>query len=145
MRAVRLVLERRDHRLRAAVDCDELRVLGNALAEARAAVAEDAALAVERDERGDRDRLVEGPLREGHTGVAGPVAEGEVLQRAGRLRLRRARRDLAEAHAARADGRPETGLVAEDRDLDAGGERRLDQARALGHLDLDPVDRQLDD
>src|SRR5205823_12158318 len=53
-RQVRLVLERRDHRLRAAVDSDELPVLGDALAEARAAVAEDAALAVERDQRRDR-------------------------------------------------------------------------------------------
>ena len=80
--AVRLVLERRDHRLRAAVDRDELAVLGDLLAEARAAVAEDAALAVERDQRRDRDRLLERALRERHARVAGPVAEGQVLQRA---------------------------------------------------------------
>src|SRR5438552_6455188 len=49
MRSVRLVLERRDHRLRAAVARDQLAVLGDGLAEARAAVTEDAALAVERD------------------------------------------------------------------------------------------------
>src|SRR3954453_7311637 len=49
--AVRLVFERRDLRLRAAVDGDELFVLGAAFAEARAAIAEDAALAVERDQR----------------------------------------------------------------------------------------------
>ncbi len=46
---VRLVLERRDHRHRAAVASDELAVLAHAVAETRAAVAEDAALAVERD------------------------------------------------------------------------------------------------
>src|SRR4029077_11798045 len=50
---VGLVLERGDHRLRAAVDRDQLAVLGHRLTEARAAVAEDAALAVERDERRD--------------------------------------------------------------------------------------------
>jgi hypothetical protein len=49
--AVRLVLERRDQRLRAAVHSDELAVLGDVLGEPRAAVAEDATLAVERDER----------------------------------------------------------------------------------------------
>ena len=51
-RAVRLVLEGRDHRLRAAVSRDELPVLRDFLGEARAAVAEDAALAVEGDQRG---------------------------------------------------------------------------------------------
>ena len=76
------VLEGRDHRHRAAVGGDELAVLGDALAEARAAVAEDAALAVERDRGRDRDRLLEGELLEAHPRVAGPVAEGEVLQRA---------------------------------------------------------------
>ena len=34
--------------------------------------------------------------------------------------------------------RPEPRLVAEDRDLDPGRERRLDEARALRHLDLAP-------
>src|SRR5438067_1372641 len=63
---VGLVLEGRDERLRAAVQGDELVVLGNRLAEARAAVAEDAALAVDRDRGRDRDRLLEGPLLEGH-------------------------------------------------------------------------------
>src|SRR5581483_2048924 len=58
--AVRLVLERRDHGLRAAVDRDELPVLCDALGEPGAAVAEDAPLAVERDQRRDRDRLLEG-------------------------------------------------------------------------------------
>src|SRR5262245_16009870 len=49
--AVRLVLEGGDLRRRAAIDGDELLVLRDDLAEARAAVAEDAALAVERDQR----------------------------------------------------------------------------------------------
>ena len=61
---------------------DELAVLGDVLREARAAVAEDAALAVERDQRRDRDRLVERELREAHPRVAGPVAERQILQRA---------------------------------------------------------------
>ncbi len=76
------VLEGRDHRQRAAVRGDELAVLRDALAEAGAAVAEDAALAVERDRGRDRDRLLEGELLEAHPRVAGAVAEGEVLQRA---------------------------------------------------------------
>ena len=81
-RAVRLVLEGRDLGARAPVPRDQLAVLGDLLGEARAAVAEDAALAVERDERGHRDRLVERDLREGHARRARPVAEGEVLERA---------------------------------------------------------------
>ena len=48
--------------------------------------------------------------------------------------------DLDEAHAARADGRPEPRLVAEHRDLDPRGLRRLDEAGSLGHLDLAVVD-----
>src|SRR5262249_5704881 len=50
-RAVRVVFERGDLRLRTAVHRDELAVLGNLFAEARAAVAQDAALTVERDQR----------------------------------------------------------------------------------------------
>src|SRR5262249_53701505 len=50
--------------------------------EAGAAVAEDAALAIERDERRDRNRLVDRELRERHARVARPVSEGQVLQRA---------------------------------------------------------------
>src|SRR5205807_3826902 len=61
---------------------DELAILGDALAEAGAPVAEDAALAVERDRGRDRDRLLEGELLEAHPRVARPVAEREVLQRA---------------------------------------------------------------
>src|SRR4051812_9212097 len=76
--AVGLVLERRDHRQRTTVDRDELPVLGDVLAEAGAAVTEDAALAIERDQRRDRNRLLERALREGHARVAGPVAERQV-------------------------------------------------------------------
>src|SRR5207244_11322114 len=71
-----------EHRLRAAVERDELHVLRHGLAEAGAAVAEDAALAVERDRRRDRDRLLECALREEHPRRAGSVAERQVLQRA---------------------------------------------------------------
>src|SRR5256886_13494201 len=49
--AVRLVLERRDDRHRAAISGDELAVLTHVLAEARAAVAEDAALARSEERR----------------------------------------------------------------------------------------------
>src|SRR5581483_7905577 len=49
--AVGVVLEGRNDRLRAAVDRDELAVLRDLLTEARTAVAEDATLAVERDQR----------------------------------------------------------------------------------------------
>src|SRR5205823_8185687 len=80
--AVRLVLERGDHRGGAAVRRDELPVLAHRLAEARAAIAEDAALAVERDRRRDRDRLLERELLVAHARVAGAVAERQVLQRA---------------------------------------------------------------
>ena len=80
--AVGLVLEGRDDRLRAAVDGDEQPILRDLLAEPRAAVAEDAALAVERDQRRDRDRLLEGSLREHHSRRPGAVAERQVLQRA---------------------------------------------------------------
>ena len=51
---------------------DELSVLANRLAEARAAVAEDAALAVERDRRRDRNRLLERRLLERHPRLPGP-------------------------------------------------------------------------
>src|SRR5438445_2312773 len=81
-RAVGLVVERGDHRAGTAVDRYELAVLRYDLAETRAAVAEDAALAIQRDQRRNRNRLLERALRERHARVSGPVAEGEVLQRA---------------------------------------------------------------
>src|SRR5262249_48490613 len=60
----------------------ELAVFAHVRAEARAAVTEDAALAVERDRRRDRDRLLERLLLVDHPRVAGPVAERQILQRA---------------------------------------------------------------
>ena len=48
-----------DERVRAALEQDQLLVLGDLLVEAHAAVAEDAALAVERDQRRERERLAE--------------------------------------------------------------------------------------
>src|SRR4029450_9869036 len=50
--------------------------------EARAAVAEDAAFAVERDRRRDRDRLLEGALRERVARDRRAPAERQVLERA---------------------------------------------------------------
>ena len=190
-RAVGLVLEGRDLGVGAAIPRDELAVLGDVLREARAAVAEDAALAVERDERRHGDGFVDRVLREGHPRVARTKAEREVLQRAlaalvadravervvdedelerrlltlRRLRRRRARGDhharrnrerarglqlrypldLDEAHAAGADRLSKSRLVAEHRDLDAYGLGRLDEARALRHLDLAIVDRDGDE
>ena len=191
MGAVRLVLERGDVRVGAAVQRHELSVLRDLLGEAGAAVAEDATLAVERDQRGDRNWLVERALGVGHPGRARPVAEGEVLQRAlaalvavgavewvvqqdelehgllalcrqlarrgrldhhsvlrgqraGRLELRQAL-DLDEAHPAGAERGADPRLVAEDRDLDAGGGRRLDHPGASRHRDGAAVDRDRDE
>src|SRR5262249_12747420 len=74
-RAVRLILERGDHGVRPAVTGNELPVLGDPLREPGAAVAEDAALSVEGDRGGDRDRLLHRPLLEGHSRVAWAEAE----------------------------------------------------------------------
>src|SRR5262249_51294073 len=79
---VGLVFERGDHRLGAPVERDELVVLRDRFAEARAPVAEDAALAIDRDRRRDRDRLLERPLLECHARRARAVAEGQILQQA---------------------------------------------------------------
>ena len=190
-RPVRLILERGDDRLRSALAGDELVVFGDVRREAGAAVAEDAALAVEGDRRRDRDRLLERALRERVARDRRAPAEREVLERAlaalvadravewvvdedelerralavgGQLRgLRglddhavvRGQRaaglqlghalDLDEAHAARADGRSEPRLVAEDGNLDPGGERSLDETHALRHLNFSPVDGDGDD
>src|SRR6185295_15874301 len=73
-------------------------------------------------------------------GLGGPD-DHLVLRRQGAARLElRVPLDLDEAHPARADGRPEPRLVAEDRDLDPGGGGRLDEPGALGDLDLASVD-----
>ena len=65
-------------------------------------------------------------------------------QRAAGLELRHPL-DLDQAHAARADSRPEAGLVAEDRDLDPGGGGGLDQAGALRHGHRAAVDSEADE
>src|SRR6185312_6535128 len=72
----------RDERVRAALGEDQLVVLGDLLAEAHAAVAEDAALTVDRDQRTEREWLLEVPLRLDHPGAAKAPAKGDVLQRA---------------------------------------------------------------
>ncbi len=53
--------------------------------------------------------------------------------------------DLDEAHAAGADRIAEPRLVAEDGNLDAGGERGLDEARALGDVHVLVVDDHADE
>jgi hypothetical protein len=181
-------LERGDDRVRAAVLGHELHVARHVLRESRAAVAQDAALAVELDQRRDRDRLLLRALRQRHPRDAGAIAERQVLQRAlaalvadgavervvqeqelehgvlalagtgavrvdhhavggwrgaGGLQLGHAL-DIAQAHAAGADTGAQPRLVAEDRDLDAGLGRRLDDRDALGHGHLAPVDRERD-
>ncbi len=68
--------------LRAALAGDQLLVLRDVLREARAAVAEDAALAVERDQGRDRERLLVRALVEVEARVARSVAVRQVLQRA---------------------------------------------------------------
>ena len=75
-------VERRDVRVGAALLEDELVVLGDLLAEAHAAVAEDAALAVDRDERREPERLLEVALGLDEARAAAAPAEGDVLQRA---------------------------------------------------------------
>ena len=64
-----------------ALEVDE-RIARDLLGEARAAVAEDAALAVEQHEVADRDRLLEVPLLLDEPALARPVGVGVVLQRA---------------------------------------------------------------
>ena len=77
-----VVGERVDLRLVAAVlEVDE-RVAGDLVGEPGAAIAEDAALAVEGDEVADHDRLLEVPLLLDEPALARAVGEGLVLQRA---------------------------------------------------------------
>jgi len=71
-----------DERVRAALGEDQLPVLGDLLAEAHAAVAEDAALTVDRDQRRERQRLDEVALGLDHAAAASAPAERVVLQRA---------------------------------------------------------------
>ena len=77
-----LVGERQHLRLVAAVGEADQRVTGHLFGEAGAAVAEDAALAVEVDERADRDRLLEVALLLDVPALARAVRVRLVLQRA---------------------------------------------------------------
>ena len=164
-RAVGLVLEGRDLRAGAAVPRDQQPVLGHLLREARAAVAEDAALAIERDQGRDGDRLVERHLGEGHARRARPVSEREVLQRAlaalvadravermvdedeleGRLlAVRRLRGCSGGAHDHPFRGRERAARLQlrDPLDLDeahaAGPDRRAEPRLVAEHRDLDP-------
>jgi hypothetical protein len=65
-----------------ALEEDELEVLGHLLGEAHAAVAEDAALAVDRHERAELERLAEVALGLDEARAAGTPTERDVLQRA---------------------------------------------------------------
>ena len=79
---VGVAVERADVGVRAALEQDQLVVLGDLLREAHAAVAEDAALAVDRDQRRQLERLLEVALGlEVARGARAP-AVGDVLQRA---------------------------------------------------------------
>ena len=81
-RDVRVPVEGADERVRAALEQDQLVVLGDLLREAHAAVAEDAALAVDRDQRRELERLLEVALGLDEARGAGAPAVGDVLQRA---------------------------------------------------------------
>src|SRR5215207_8754440 len=69
-------------RVRAALGQDQLVVLGDLLREAHAAVAEDAALAVDRDQRRELERLAEVALGFDEARRARAPSVGDVLQRA---------------------------------------------------------------
>ena len=81
-RDVGALVEGADEGAVAALEQLQLLVLGDLLAEAHAAVAEDAALAVDRDQRRELDRLLEVPLLVDHPAAARAPAHGDVLERA---------------------------------------------------------------
>ena len=76
------VVEGADEGAVAALEQLQLLVLGDLLAEAHAAVAEDAALAVDRDQRRELDRLLEVALVVDQAAFARAPAHRDVLQRA---------------------------------------------------------------
>src|SRR3712207_6116920 len=104
---------------------DELVVLGHLLAEADAAVAEDAALAVDRDQRRELERLAEVALGLDEAGRARAPAVGDVLERA-----------LAALVADRAVER-----VVDEQELEHGVLRRV-HALVLGVDDHAVLDRR---
>jgi hypothetical protein len=75
------VVEGPDEGARPALQKLELFVLGDVLREADAAVAKDAALAVDPDKRRERDRLSEVALGIGDAALAGAPAHRDVLKR----------------------------------------------------------------
>src|SRR5204862_6370686 len=79
---VRMPVEGADERVRAALEQDQLVVLGDLLREAHAAVAEDAALTVDRDQRRELERLLEVALGLDEARRAWAPAVRDVLQRA---------------------------------------------------------------
>src|SRR6185312_15316639 len=81
-RDVGAVVEGADEGAVAALEQLQLGVFGDLLAEAHAAVAEDAALAVDRDQRREFDRLLEVALFIDHAAFARAPALRDVLQRA---------------------------------------------------------------
>ena len=81
-RDVGAVVEGADEGAVAALEQLQLLVLGDLLAEADAAVAEDAALAVDRDQRRELDRLLEVALVVDEAALARAPAHRDVLQRA---------------------------------------------------------------
>ena len=180
------VVEGADIGRRPALEELELLVLGDLLAEAHAAVAEDAALAVDPHQRRQRHRLLEVALGVDDAASARAPAHRDVLERAltalvadravervvdeqelddrvlgllhavglrvddhavayrrraGGLELRDAL-DLDEAHAAGTDRLAQLRLVAEHGDLDVAVLGGVDQHRAVGSRDLDPVHDQ---
>ena len=188
-RDVRVPVERGDVGRGAALLEHELVVLGDLLRVAHAAVAEDAALAVDRDQRRELQRLLEVALGLDEPARPGTPPVGDVLQRAlaalvahravqrvvdeqeldhralgvvHALRLRvddhavadrrgaaglqlRDALDLHQAHAARADGLAELGLVTEDGDLGVAVRvRGVDQDHPLGRVDLATVEGEGD-
>src|SRR5690606_30189978 len=82
VRRERVVRERVDLGVVAASEEVDQRIAGDLLREPRAAVAEDAALAIEVDEIADRDRLLEVPLLLDEARFTRAVGDGLVLQRA---------------------------------------------------------------
>ncbi len=81
-RDVGAVVEGAHERLRPALEELQLLVLGDLLGEPDAAVTEDAALAIDLDQRAQRDRLLEVALGVGDPALAVAPAHRDVLQRA---------------------------------------------------------------
>ena len=141
VRRERLVRERQHLGVVAAVDEVDQLVAGDLVGEARAAVAQDAALAVEQHQVADRDRLVEVALLLEVAALAGPVAERLVLQRtlAALVADRTVEGVVGEEQLEHAFLRPldAVGRGVDDLSLGDRGHARHDQHRTARPLDLD--------